>query len=209
MRPRDHTLRYGLAVFALTLAAVAGAQGSVFSFVDEAGVLHLSNVDEDRPMQARMAGAGEARRRSPESQRLPAAPNDARAERYRDVIAHAALEHGVDVALVHAVVEVESAFDPRAVSRRGAVGLMQLMPDTARRYGVVDPYDPADNLQAGARYLGDLLRLFDQDLALALAAYNAGEGAVLKHGRRIPPFPETIAYVPRVLGAYQRHRSAL
>jgi soluble lytic murein transglycosylase-like protein len=209
MRPDGHAPRFGLAVLALTLSAAAGAQGSIFSFVDEAGVLHLSNVDDDRPIQVRLARAEEARQRLRELPARTVAPSAARAERYRDAIARAAVQNGVDIALVHAVVEVESAFDPRALSRRGAVGLMQLMPDTARRYGVVDPYDPADNLQAGARYLGDLLRLFDQDLSLALAAYNAGENAVLKHGRQIPPFPETIAYVPRVLGAYQRHRSAL
>jgi soluble lytic murein transglycosylase-like protein len=202
----DNALRLGLAVAALTLSASAGAQGSIFSFVDEAGTLHLSNVDEDRPVQARLARAEEARRSATGSQWLPVAPSESRAERFRDVIAHAATQNRVDAALVRALVEVESAFDPRATSRRGAVGLMQLMPDTARRYGVVDPYDPTDNLQAGARYLGDLLRLFDQDLSLALAAYNAGEGAVLKHGRRIPPYPETIAYVPKVLAAYQRHR---
>ena len=205
----DTPLRLGLAAVALTLSASVSAQDSIFSFVDEAGVLHLSNVDEDRPIQARLARAEESRRRRAESHALAVAPKEARAERYRDAIAYAAAKNGVDVALVHAVVEVESAFDPKAVSRRGAVGLMQLMPDTARRYGVVDPYDPSDNLQAGARYLGDLLRLFDQDLALALAAYNAGESAVLKHGRRTPPYPETVAYVPRVLAAYQRHRSSL
>jgi soluble lytic murein transglycosylase-like protein len=191
------------------LSASASGQGTIFSFVDEAGVVHLSNVDEDRPMQARLVRAEEVRRRPAESHPLPVSANKARAERYSDAIASAAVQNGVDTALVHAVVEVESAFDPRALSRRGAVGLMQLMPDTARRYGVVDPYDPADNLQAGARYLGDLLRLFDHDLPLTVAAYNAGESAVLKHGRRVPPYPETIAYVPKVLAAYQRYRSAL
>jgi soluble lytic murein transglycosylase-like protein len=209
MHRLDIPLQLGLAALALMLSASASGQGSIFSFVDDAGVLHLSNVDEDRPTQARLARAEESRRRSAESHALAIVPNEARAERYRDAIAYAAGQSGVDAALVHAVVDVESAFDSRAISRRGAVGLMQLMPDTARRYGVVDPYDPADNLQAGARYLGDLLRLFDHDLPLTLAAYNAGESAVLKHGRRVPPYPETIAYVPKVMAAYQRYRSAL
>jgi soluble lytic murein transglycosylase-like protein len=201
MRRLDIRLRRVLAAGALMLSTSACGQGGIFSFIDEAGVLHLSNVDEDRSIQAR--------RRPTQSLPLVVAPKEARSERYRDAIARAAVQNGVDAALVHAVAEVESAFDSSAISRRGAVGLMQLMPDTARRYGAVDPYDPADNLQAGARYLGDLLRLFDDDLTLTLAAYNAGENAVLKHGRRVPPYPETIAYVPKVLAAYQRYRSAL
>jgi soluble lytic murein transglycosylase-like protein len=204
MRPLDNHLRLGLALVALTLAAPAGAQGGIFSFIDEAGVLHLSNVEEDRLTAARQVRAADARRSPAESR--SSEPATARAFRFREAIAHAAVQNGIDAALLHAVVAVESAFDPKAVSRQGAVGLMQLMPDTAQRYGVIDPYDPVDNLRGGARYLGDLLKLFDQDLSLTLAAYNAGEGAVLKYGRRIPPYPETIAYVPRVLAAYQRSR---
>jgi soluble lytic murein transglycosylase-like protein len=85
------------------------------------------------------------------------------------------------------------------VSRKGALGLMQLMPATARRLGVRDPFDPAQNIQAGARYLRELLTQFRGDLALALAAYNAGEAAVMRAGYRVPPYAETLAYVPRVL----------
>jgi soluble lytic murein transglycosylase-like protein len=101
---------------------------------------------------------------------------------------------------------VESGYDPHAVSRAGAVGLMQLMPDTARRYGVRNLRDPAQNVQAGARYLRDLMGKFDNDLTLALAAYNAGEEAVAQYGNRIPPFRETLNYVPKVLDVYRRHQ---
>jgi soluble lytic murein transglycosylase-like protein len=108
--------------------------------------------------------------------------------------------------LLHAVISVESGYNARAVSKRGAAGLMQLMPETARRFGVADVFDPADNVRAGAQYLIALLKLFDNDLRLALAAYNAGEGAVIKYGRRIPPYRETAAYVPRVVGFYEKFR---
>ena len=112
----------------------------------------------------------------------------------------------VDPALLHAIVKVESGYNPRAVSPKGAVGLMQLMPETARRYGVRDSRDPAHNAAAGTAYLRDLLIRFDHDLPLALAAYNAGENAVLRHGQRIPPYRETREYVPRVLSLYEANR---
>jgi soluble lytic murein transglycosylase-like protein len=86
---------------------------------------------------------------------------------------------------------------------------MQLMPDTARRYGVIDVFDPAQNVRAGAQYLRDLLTLFDNDMRLALAAYNAGEAAVIRYGKRIPPYRETAAYVPLVVGKYQKNRLSM
>jgi hypothetical protein len=110
--------------------------------------------------------------------------------------------------LLHAVVRAESAYDPQARSRTGAMGLMQLMPGTAKRYGVEDTWDPKDNLDGGARYLRDLLAMFKYDLKLALAAYNAGENAVVKYGNRIPPFPETRNYVDQVLAYYLENRTS-
>ena len=113
-------------------------------------------------------------------------------------IAHAATRYRMSEELVAAVIAVESEFNPRAVSRRGARGLMQLMPDTAAMLGVRDPFDPRQNIDGGARYLKDLMRRFDDDLPLALAAYNAGIPAVVTHGG-VPPFPETREFVRRVL----------
>ena len=124
-------------------------------------------------------------------------------------IAAAALAHRIDAALLHAVVEVESGYNVNAVSHKGAMGLMQLMPDTARRYGVVNPMDALQNLQGGARLLRDLLDRFGDSKALALAAYNAGSGAVMAYGGRIPPFPETARYVPAVLRRYELERSQI
>lgn len=118
------------------------------------------------------------------------------------MIAAAAMGEGVDPALVEAVVAVESAFSPRAVSRKGAMGLMQLMPQTARLYRVSNAFDPRENLTGGTRHLRDLLVLFGGDLPQALAAYNAGASAVFTYGG-IPPYRETRAYVRRVLARYQ------
>ena len=128
-------------------------------------------------------------------------------ERFRAEVAEASRQARVDARLVHAVMAVESGFNPNAVSRAGAIGLMQLMPGTARRFGVRDSRDPAQNIIGGARYLSYLLDFFKNDMTLALAAYNAGEGAVLGAGRKIPAFRETIAYVPKVLEIYRRLES--
>ena len=98
--------------------------------------------------------------------------------------------------------ESESAYQPDAVSHKGAVGLMQLMPGTAERYGVSDRHDPVQNLSGGTRYLRDLLEMFDNDLQLALAAYNAGENAVIRYGNKIPPYNETQGYVRKVIRFY-------
>jgi len=127
----------------------------------------------------------------------PAAAGDL--ERLAD---EAARRHGLDPALVRAVVAVESGFQPQAVSPKGAQGLMQLMPATARELGVADPLDAAANLDGGSRYLRSLLARYQGDLAKALAAYNAGMGAVARH-RGVPPYAETRQYVRKVLGRYQ------
>ena len=121
----------------------------------------------------------------------------------RRLINEVAAEVKIPRALLHAVIATESRYNSDAVSPRGAIGLMQLMPETALRFGAPDPYDPRDNLIAGARYLKFLLKLFGNDVELVLAAYNAGHGAVMRAGNRIPQYPETMAYVPKVM-AYMR-----
>lgn len=127
---------------------------------------------------------------------------NARARQLRPLIEQAAARHGLPAALVEAVVAVESGFDAEAVSPKGARGPMQLMPATARRYGLTDArqlHEPARNIDAGARHLKELLDRHQGNVALALAAYNAGAGAVQRHGSRIPPYAETMLYVPAVL----------
>jgi hypothetical protein len=137
-----------------------------------------------------------------------AMPNKATVRQFAGIIEAASRRHGVDAALVHAVVFVESSYDPQALSAQGALGLMQLMPETARRYGVKDPSDPAQNVEGGVRVLKELLALFDQDMELALAAYNSGASAVIRAGYRVPANAETLAFVPRVLEYYRNLRPA-
>jgi soluble lytic murein transglycosylase-like protein len=127
---------------------------------------------------------------------------------YRTPIAAAADRYDLDPALLHALIATESNYRADAISPAGAIGLMQLMPETAIRYGVRtdELVRPESNLRAGTRYLADLLRMFSGDLELALAGYNAGEYAVIRYGGRIPPFSATRAYVPKVLALYERLR---
>ena len=124
-------------------------------------------------------------------------------EKYRTMVQHASSRYGLSPELLHAVITVESAYNHRAVSSAGAMGLMQLMPDTAARYGVADAFDAGENIRGGSSYLRDLMGMFDGDLKLVLAAYNAGEGAVEKYGFTIPPYAETRQYVRKVLEHYQ------
>lgn len=125
---------------------------------------------------------------------------------FGELIRKAAAKYNVDADLVFSVVAAESNFNPKAISRRNARGLMQLLPETARRLGVKDIFDPAQNIDGGARYLRDLLKMYDGDLPLTLAAYNAGPGAVQRYGR-IPPYNETIKYVRAIRKTYALRKS--
>jgi len=125
-------------------------------------------------------------------------------KKYTPIISAAAEKHGLDPGLVHAVIHAESAYDAKATSSAGAVGLMQLMPATARQYGATNRKDPRQNIFAGTRYLKYLLGLFDDNLKLSIAAYNAGENTVKKYHNQIPPYPETQKYVKQVLSLYQK-----
>ena len=126
---------------------------------------------------------------------------------YKDEVTVAALDSGIETALLHAVIMTESNYNARAISPKGARGLMQLMPLTAKRFGVKNSYDPKQNIQGGARYLSYLLKLFKNDFNLAIAAYNAGENAVIEHGSKIPPYRETSHYVTKVMGIYKKLRA--
>jgi hypothetical protein len=129
---------------------------------------------------------------------------------YQQQVQTAAKQHEVDPALVHAVIAAESGYNPKAVSNKGAIGLMQIMPDTGRRFGAKtkDLYSPGENIAVGVRYLAELIEMFDGDIVLAIASYNAGENAVIRFGRKVPPYPETRAYVPRVLRYYESLKPA-
>jgi len=124
--------------------------------------------------------------------------------RYDEHVQAAAKQHGVDAALIHAVISAESGYNQFARSPKGARGLMQLIPETGARYGATNLLDPRQNIDAGTHYLKDLMGMFGNDLKLAIAAYNAGEGAVMRYGN-IPPYQETRQYVPKVLAYYKRY----
>jgi soluble lytic murein transglycosylase-like protein len=126
---------------------------------------------------------------------------------FHDIIRAAAERNGVDADLIHCVIAIESNFNPKAVSPRNARGLMQLLPQTAARLGVRDVFDPRENVEAGTRYLKDMLARYNNDLTLALAAYNAGPERVEQYGRRVPPYTETVKYVQRISRSYAHFKS--
>nr|WP_088178495.1 lytic transglycosylase domain-containing protein [Methyloversatilis thermotolerans] len=179
-----------LCLLAMCLLPLAGAQAADARAyrLDPAA---LSDYRLDPPEAERIVDAEVQRARREALDNLP----------FSSQIEMAAREGGIDPELLHAVVQAESAYNPQAVSPKGALGLAQLMPSTALQYGVRDAMKPADNLKAGARHLRDLLDEFGS-LELALSAYNAGAGAVRRYGG-IPPYPETLAYVPKVSERYE------
>jgi len=186
-------------VAATLLAAGAGAHSRIYMFVDADGVKHYTDVPDDSRYRILHLSPNEFTRSGDRyDPRLLA-----RASQYDSIIERAANSAAVEPNLLRAVIVVESGFNARAVSKRGAVGLMQLMPATASRFGALNLYDPMQNVHAGARYLKFLMDRFGQDMRLALAAYNAGEEAVDRHGGQIPPYTETMEYVPKVLRIYR------
>jgi soluble lytic murein transglycosylase-like protein len=181
------------------------AAADIYSFKDEKGVMHFTNIpngDKRFKLVRKEEGTSEHARAAGVPQY--AMPSAEAIRKYSPMIASVAHSLGVDAALVHAVISAESGYNPIAVSRTGARGLMQLMPETAKRYGVQNIHDPMENISAGVRYLRDLLTLFNGNLELAIAAYNAGENAVIRAGNRIPPYAETAQYVPKVIGFYRK-----
>jgi soluble lytic murein transglycosylase-like protein len=194
-----------MAVAGLPLVGPLAARADVYTFTDADGVAHFTNAPDSGLYQNISRLLDEPGMRT----RAGAAALPANVAVFAPHIDAAAAEAGVDPALVHAVITAESGYNPTAVSRAGARGLMQLMPETARRYAVRDVFDPRQNIRGGTRYLRDLLDLFGNDVALAVAAYNAGENAVVRAGMQIPAYRETRLYVPKVLRLYQRYRTLM
>lgn len=181
------------------------AWAQVYTGISASGAIVLSG-DADETAHTLLIAAPPApppqRRKAPDGDEavvsIPAS--------YQAFVQEASEAYDLPTELIHALILVESHYNPRALSVAGAQGLMQLMPATARRFGVVNSWDPRQNILAGSRYLRWLLDYFGEDLELSLAAYNAGEGAVLQAGRKIPKIAETQKYVPRVLAIYNRAR---
>ncbi len=186
------------------------ARADIYRYVDPRGTVHFTDRPthpgyklfmRSVPQQTTPTGLAEARAAM---RARPLNPRTSGVKEFSPLVYEASQRWGVSPALIHAVITAESNYDPEALSRAGAMGLMQLMPGTAQRFGVADPWDPEQNVHGGARYLRELLDRF-QSLKLALAAYNAGEGAVERHGNQIPPYEETQTYVQRVMGLFFRN----
>ena len=169
----------------LLVPAVRSVYADIYRYVDEDGVIHFSNVPTHYRYRLYISETK--------------LDYQAYFDRYDKIIVKASQKHGIDSSLIKAVIRAESDFDKNAVSHKGAQGLMQLMPETAKELAVKDSFDPQENIHAGVRYLKRQLNNFKNDVPLALAAYNAGENAVRRYGHRIPPYKETRTFVDRVL----------
>jgi soluble lytic murein transglycosylase-like protein len=192
-------LKLAFLITTLLTASSVAANPRIYTYMDAQGQRHYTDVPDNNRYRLLVL--------SPQDRTAAGDRYDlqllAKATQYDAIIEHAAVSSAVEPNLLRAVIVVESGFNSRAVSKRGAVGLMQLMPETASRFGVSNRYDARENVHAGARYLKFLMDHFGHDVRLALAAYNAGEDAVERCGGQIPPFTETMAYVPRVLKIYR------
>jgi len=195
-------------ILLLVSAVSAGiAHADIYRYVDADGTVHFTNVPQDSRFKVYLK---EKRKPDPVTDTLASEIryyDEKDRARYAKPIQDAARATRLEPALIHAVISAESGYNPFARSRKGAAGLMQLMPETAKRYGVKNRLDPTQNISGGARYLRDLIRLFNNDVQLAVAAYNAGENAVVRYGNRIPPYQETMTYVPRVMTYYKKYRT--
>lgn len=177
------------------------SHADIFKYVDAHGNVFYTDKAKSKKYKLILSGKKKAKKKLSRAAWLKIVKQ--RRKKVEPIIARVAKQHNLDPKLLHAIIRAESAYNHLAVSHAGAVGLMQLMPATAKRYGVTDRRDPAQSIQGGARYLKKLLAEFaTQDLAIA--AYNAGEGAVRKYGNRIPPYKETRTYVKRVMANYQK-----
>jgi soluble lytic murein transglycosylase-like protein len=222
------TIHHWLAPYTLSALSAFCALGmlsapcaaDIWGYVDENGVAHLS----DHQVSSRYLLF---KKEAPRPQAEAFTPPPIAAEKpaftmgqvipvsaavraqFAPLIVKVARETNLDPSLLHAIITVESGYNAQAKSPAGAIGLMQLIPDTAARFGVKDIWDPLDNLRGGARYLRFLLAMFKDNLELVLAAYNAGEGAVQQAGNKIPNYAETKAYVPSVLTQYQHYSNSV
>ena len=197
-----------LGLLAALCAASNDVRADIYVYTDDSGTPNFTNVPTDARyvLTMRTAEAVSQARYAPAN---GAGVDRATRRALSPEIRRAALQYHLDPALLHAVIATESGFDAHAVSGKGAMGLMQLMPETARRYGADDPFNPGQNIRAGAQHLSSLLLRFGNNLQLALAAYNSGAANVVKYGGHIPPFAETRAYVPKVMGLYRKYRTAV
>lgn len=193
--------RYACVVMLVGCAACnTPARADIYAYAQSGDSLLLTNlIVRDRQASWTIRSA------EPDAGAAKRAPSKS-PDRYHDEVLALARQYAVDLDLIHAVIATESNYVSNAVSPKGAAGLMQLMPPLAKRYGVTDAFDAVQNIRGGVQHLSYLLRAFDGNIELVLASYNAGEAAVLKYGRRVPPFPETINYVRTVQLKYRERK---
>ncbi|NMC71893.1 MAG: lytic transglycosylase domain-containing protein [Myxococcales bacterium] len=202
--------KHAAVLLALSLLAAGAVRADIYVYVDDQGVMHITNQpDGNRPWRRYMETADPEIRR-PREGVVPVPARDTspdRYSRYDAYILEASLLYQIPEAFIRAVIKVESDYDPNVVSWAGAQGLMQLMPETAARMEVTDPFDPRQNILGGTRYLRYLANLFQGDLVLTIAGYHAGEGAVLRY-QGVPPYSTTHGYIRRVIEHYYRFLQA-
>jgi soluble lytic murein transglycosylase len=184
-----------LLLFVLTTIATPCAQADIYLYVDRNGVLHFTNTPTSSQYKVYMSETPKYRKSVYSN------------ASYDDVIAEAAKRNDISSPLLKALIHVESYFNPKAVSKKGALGLMQIMPENLALLDIDDPFDPWENIMGGARYLKSMIERFSGQLHLALAAYNAGPTAVEKYND-IPPYPETQNYVQKVMKAFRIYRKS-
>ena len=195
--------KYMVMVIFSVCVLMRNVNAGVYIYTEDSGTINLSNVPSDQRYEVFIFDQEDGVLASTTVKKeVSSLINKFRYDKFID---DAAKAYGLNSALIHAVILVESRYNSKAVSKKGAMGLMQLMPETAKRYGVIDGFDPAQNIAGGAKYLRDLLGLFDNNIDLTLAAYNSGENNVIKYGNHIPPFRETKIYVSKVLGFYNKY----
>lgn len=176
-------------------AVVGRGWADIYSYTDEAGVIHFSNVPADMRYRFKLK----------EEDALKVFVRGDSSTGFDSLIEYMSRKNNLDPALVKAIIRAESGFNPSAVSSRGACGLMQLMPETARDLGIVNVFDPNENIGGGTQHFRRLLDLFGEDIVLSLAAYNAGEFTVLRYGA-VPPYEETENYIEKVLDYYEEYK---
>ncbi|MEE4599752.1 MAG: lytic transglycosylase domain-containing protein [Desulfobacteraceae bacterium] len=194
---RDRIKYIGITIFytlILLISADLTAHGDIYRYIDENGVMHFTNTPTSSNQKFKLF----LREKPKTSLRYST-------KKYDDIIANASQQYGVAFPLLKAIIKAESGFDPRAVSKKGAKGLMQIMPQNFKLLGIEDPFDPSQNIHAGARYFKQMYDRFGK-LALSLAAYNAGPDAVARY-KTVPPYEETEEYVKRVLKFYYSYKN--
>ena len=198
----------GIAISVLTVISIQEASANTYYYTkSEDGTFHYTNIKPKSKDYKSLDSPWGVLKTAPKVNRIKKNGSYKYSGNYDRHIENTAAWYGVDPLLVKAIIKVESNFNPRAVSPKGAVGMMQLMPGTAKKNGVKDAYNPEENIEGGVRYLSKLLLMFNHRLTLALAGYNAGENAVIRYGYKIPPYPETINYVEKVYYHYDNLRN--